>query len=251
MKTALEAAKQYFQLAVDRGRTRLSNIELHGYVCNVTGQSRDVVHGTLDSVGAGSLYSAAWYKANWRKEINSNGRVIHCCNRIVPESVDYSTPMKQAALERIIQFLPQNRKITVVTTALNADIFHRAVLRHNPLARLDKVKTIDDIKNHYEFAHIDTGGGYISKLLHGALTSLNNRQGAQTVALTVACLNKFRNSGRFQKTLREQYAGCPDQHAQCIADCLDKYEMVDRFVYSRNLHSTRSEVFIFKLSKKI
>jgi len=252
MTTALEAARQYFENAIERGVARVTNTELRVHVCNVTGQHREVVHGTLDSIGYGSLYDAEWYKTLWRKETTDNGRVVHRRKDEAMEEPNYDTPRKRAALKRIVKCLPVDGAPAVVTTVIDADLFLEAVTERNPSTTVDKVAAIGDIRGgRYDLAHVDTGGGYVSRSLCEALACFNAQRTVKVLALTVACLDKFRNTGVFQQALREKYAGQPDQHAACIADCLDQYDMIDRFAYQRDAHALRLEVFIFCLSTQV
>jgi hypothetical protein len=79
------------------------------------------------------------------------------------------------------------------------------------------------------------------------LSILNQLKNATIIAVTTQCLSKFRNHGAFQDALRAKYADSADKQAECIADWLFNYEMVDRFDYKKDAQTARMEVFIFRL----
>jgi hypothetical protein len=280
MITALTAAKEFFDAAIGD----VPNSDLQHYVMRRTGQTRDVVHGTLDCTGTGTLIDCEWYTSRWYKDRLSNGRTIH--RRHVGGSditsqreMNFDFPMKRLACNRIMQHLPTSGSPRLLTLAsASGNCVQEAVLR-NPNVQIHNVECRQDVLNlwkakkhqlgvesvdylckfqdfvnapgfpetYYAIINADVMG-YACKAMHEYLGAINRVKNTDIVAITTQCLNEFRNHGEFQDRLRAKYAGSVDKHAECIADWLPDYEMIDRFDYQKDEHSTRMEVFIFKLA---
>jgi len=281
--TAMSLAEKFFSGALAAGKDTVSNTALHAYVMHGCGQSRDVVHGTLDCTGSGTLIDAEWYTTAWHKEHLANGRVIHRRNGgtvdiTIQREMNFDFPMKRASCKRIMQHLPATGRPRLLTLAsasggcvLEAVARNPRVQIHNVECRQDVLTlwtarkrqfgvettdylcTLQDFVNapgfadtHYAVINADVMG-YASRTMHDYLGTINRAKNADVVAITTQYLDKFRNHGAFADALRKKYAGSADKHAECIADWLPDYEMIDRYDYQKDEHSTRMEVFIFQL----
>lgn len=224
-------AEQYLTQAFESGRRRILNTELHEHVSRVSGQHRSVIHGTLDSMGLGSLYTADWYKENWHKEFLGT-RVVHVAGPIEEEEVENNDHLK-----------------TILGGVEPDDLVITAEIDSEQLVSLHPgVKSIGVYEAPTEACKLfnaNTGGGYASKKLVTFLQTLASERQAEIIALTVLKLDQFRNVGTFQDELRAKYAGSADKHAQCIADQMEGYEMTNRFVFRRKTNSMPLETFVF------
>jgi len=229
--SVIRVAEQYFTQAAELGRTRILNTDLHEHVSRVTGQHRSVVHGTLDSVGPGSLYAADWYQENWHKELDGT-RVVHVFGPAVEEEVANNDYLR-----------------TILEGIEPDDLVITADIDSEPLAQLHSVvKSIGVYEAPTEECRLfnaNTAGGYASQKLVTFLQTVSNDRKAEIVALTVLKLDHFRNAGAFQDKLRDEYAWSDDKHAQCIADQMEGYEMTQRFVFRRLTNSMPLETFVF------
>ena len=217
--------------AAELGRRRVLNTDLHEHVCRVTGQDRSVVHGTLDSVGQGSLYAADWYQENWHKE-SLGTRVVHVLGPSEREEV--------ANNDYLVTILEGVEPDDLVITA---DIDSEPLLRLHPTVQ--SIGVYETPTDECKLFNANTAGGYASRKLVKFLRKIANERKAEIVALTVLKLDRFRNTGPFQDKLREDYAGYDDKHAQCIADQLEGYEMTKRFVFCKKTNSMPLETFVF------
>lgn len=232
-RRALEVAEQYFSRSVEIGCKRILNTDLHEYVCRVTGQHREVVHGTLDSTGPGSLYSADWYQAGWHKKTLDDGRVVHILGPAPEEEEREITPH----LDEIgCRLKPDDLVIT-------SDIDGEQLTRRHSNVKLIGVYEVPS--EPCKVFNANMAGGYASKKLVNFLQKVASDRKAEVVVLTVMKLDNFRNAGPFQDKLRADYAWSDDKHAQCISDQMEGYEMVGRFVFRRRRGAAKSETFVF------
>jgi hypothetical protein len=111
VKSALAHAKDFFDSAIVSGQRSVTNVSLQRYVRDKTGQSQEVVHGTLDCTGPGTLVDSQWYTDTWHKEKLESGRIEHVLNGnqdgIVQREMDFDYEIKRLACKRIMGFLPQ------------------------------------------------------------------------------------------------------------------------------------------------
>lgn len=229
--SVIQVAEQYLNQATESGRKRILNTDLHEHVSRLSGQHRSVVHGTLDSMGPGSLYAADWYQENWHKEFQGT-RVVHVFGPAKEEETESNDHLK-TILEGVE---PDDLVIT-------ADIDGEQLVRLHP-----GVKSIGVYEAPTEACKLfnaNTGGGYASKKLVNFLQRVASERKADIVALTVLKLDNFRNVGPFQDQLRADYAWTDDKHAQCISDQMEGYEMTNRFVFRRKTNSMPLETFVF------
>jgi hypothetical protein len=231
-QSTLEVAESYFKQAIETGCKRILNTDLHTHVCRVTGQHRSVVHGTLDSSGPGSLYSAAWYLDNWHKELRGS-RVIHVFGEDTKEEKE-----SVAHLQAILTLVKPDELV------ITADIDSLQLYALHPNVKAIGVYEAPEEK--CKLFNANTGGGYASKKLVNFLRKLDSEQMAEVIALTVLKLDNFRNTGEFQDLLRDAYCWSTDKHVQCISDQLENYEMVDRFVFRRKENSMPLETLVFQ-----
>lgn len=284
MNTALEVARNYFQSAVASGKAAVTNTDLHRTVMNLTGQSRDVVHGTLDCTGPGTLIASDWYTRDWHKDKLDSGRVIHrrnvgTVNITAQREMNFDFATKRASCARIMSHLPRTGRPRLLTLASATGNCVRAAVERNPNVEIYNVESLPDVLTLWKarkrqlgirttdylcmfqdyvnapgfadirFALINADVmGYACKSMYEYLTVINRAKNAKVVAVTTQCLTQFRNHGTFQDALRKKYAGSADKHAECIADWLPDYEMIDRYDYKKDEHSARMEVFIFTLA---
>lgn len=286
-RTALSSAKQFFQKALTAGNKAVTNTDLHGYVMESTGQSRDVVHGTLDCTGPGTLIDAGWYTTHWHKERLDSGRVLHCRNSgaadvTMQREMNFDFPMKREACKKIMAHLPATGRPRLLTLASASGNCVKEAVARNANVVIDNVECRPDVlpiwqarkrqlgiettdhlctfqdfvkapgftDSHYAVINADVMG-YPCKSMHAYLSTINCARNADIVAITTQYLEEFRNCGDFQDQLRKKYARSADKQGECIADWLSKYEMIDRFVYQKDEHSTRMEVFIFQLTPEV
>ncbi len=280
--TALTAARDFFQHAIETGQLSVHNVDLQAYVARRTNQSRAVIHGTLDNTGLGTLISQDWYLAHWHKERASNGRAIHRRNNghltVAGQSaLNFDFPAKRQACERIMSFLPSGGKPRLLTLASSHGNCVQAALRRNPNVEIHNVECRRDIldlwqahkvrlgvttADYYctfqEFVNapgfVDCGYalinadvmGYACEAMYEYLSVVNRARSAAIVALTTQYLDNFRNHGAFQDALRKKYRGQTDAHAKAIFDWMNNYDMVDRFDYQKDAGTQRMEVFVFE-----
>jgi hypothetical protein len=227
----IRLAEQYFSRAIESGRTRISNIDLHEHVSRLSGQHRSVVHGTLDSMSSGSLYTADWYVANWHKELEGT-HVIHVFGPDKGEEVEDNSYLKT-----ILDNVDPNDLV------ITADIDSEELAHLHP--NVKSIGVYETPNEECKLFNANTGGGYAARKLIDFLQVLVREKKAEIIALTVAKLDNFRNVGEFQDGLRTKYAESVDKHAQCIADQMEGYEMSDRFVFRKKDNSMPLETFVF------
>ena len=229
--SVIRVAEQYLTQAAELGRRRVLNTDLHEHVCRVTGQHREVVHGTLDSVGQGSLYAADWYQENWHKE-SQGTRVVHVQGPAIEEEAPNNDYLKT-----IIEGIEPDD--LVITSENDCE----------PLTRIhptvESIGVYEAPTEECKLFNANTGGGYASRKLVTFLQKVANERKAEIVALTVLKLDQFRNAGPFQDRLRAHYAWTDDKHGQCIADQMDGYGMTKRFVFCKKTNSMPLETFVF------
>jgi len=279
--TTLELARAYLETAGEA----VTNVELHEYVARHSGQSRDVIHGTLDCTGRGTLIDSAWYTKHWYKDHSDSGRVIHrrhktiTCDITLQREMNFDCPMKKLSCQRIMSYLPTSGSPRVLTLASVTGNCVQAAVAQNSATCIDNVECREDVLQlwklrkkslgietedylgtfqdyvktrrftaaHYDLINADVMG-YACKSMFQYLDTINSLKNATYIALTAQALDEFRNHGAFQDELRKKYADSPDKHAECIADWLSNYEMIDRYTYKKDEHSATMEVFIFKLA---
>jgi hypothetical protein len=229
--SVIRIAEQYFSQMVESGRKHILNTDLHEHVGRVSGQHRSVVHGTLDSMGPGSLYAADWYQENWHKEFQGT-RVVHVLGMAEEEETESDDHLK-TILEGIE---PDDLVIT-------AEIDSEQLVRLHPSVK--SIGVYEAPVEECKLFNANTGGGYASKKLVKFLQMVAKERQAEVVALTVLKLDNFRNAGAFQDKLRADYAWSADKHAQCISDQMEGYEMTNRFVFRRKTNSMPLETFVF------
>jgi hypothetical protein len=230
----IEVAEHYFQRVIEIGFKRVLNTDLHSYVCQVTGQDREAVHGTLDSTGKGSLYAADWYQAGWHKKTLENGHVVHVRGP-TPKKEKENTPH----LDYIIRVLNIDPDALVITADIdNAYLSHRH-------SNIKSIGVYEAPSEPCKLFNANTAGGYASKKLIKFLQKIDSEREAEILVLTVMKLDNFRNTGPFQDRLRHDYIWSDDKHAQCISDQLEGYEMIDRFVFRRRPKGVQLETFVF------
>jgi hypothetical protein len=282
MRTAIEHAQEFFQTALASGQEAVANTAIHDYVGEKTGQSRAVLHGTLDGTGGGSLSEADWYLRSWRKD-NKGGRLIHrqrtqATDPIIQRELEYDCPVKRTAYRKIMeQFLPAEGTPRMLTLAGATGICVQAALQRNPATIIENIEFKEDVlrawqarksllgattedrlcrleefvtrfsyrSKHYALVNIDTAG-YAAKLMYSYLTAIKEAHNATILVLTAQVLEDFRNHGTFQDELRAKYANETDRHALCISDWLaPDYEMVERYGYQNGFHT---DAFVFQLT---
>lgn len=283
--TALQLAAKFFQDAIEQGKDSVSNVDLQQYVAERTHQSREVVHGTLDCTGRGTLIDCKWYTSNWHRERSASGRVIHRRNRqnevdvTLQREMNFDCEMKRLSCARIMSYLPNTGSPRLLTLASATGNCVQAAVERNPRVQIHNVECRDDVlalwkgrkqslgvetadylctfqdfvrapgfaETHYDLINADVMG-YPCRRMHEYLGAITRAKNADVVALTTQCLSEFRNHGEFQDALRKKYAGSADKQGECIADWLPDYEMVDRYTYRKDEHSACMEVFIFVLN---
>jgi hypothetical protein len=281
MKSANEYARDFLSGALEKNRDRISNIDLHQYVGEKTGQTRQVISGTLDGTGPHTLVDSDWYISTWHKEKQSNNRVVHCRNlnktgAIVQRESDYDFPAKRKACETIMSFLPKTGKPRLLTLAGASGNCVRAALQRNPGVKIENVESDPRILELWKITKIKLGltsidylctlqdfvktagflrqydlinadcMGYASKLMYQYLSVINENHNTEILALTTQYLNGFRNHSPFQTALRKEYKNYPDAHVQCITEWLTNYEMIERFDYQKDTGTRRMEVLIYR-----
>lgn len=285
LPTALSLARQFLTQQFNKGITEVSNMDLHRYIAERLHQSRAVLNGTLDGTGPGSLLSAGWYTTTWRKQKLDNGRIIHCRitgggNITAQREMDYNYPVKRKACERIMSHLPKTGRPRILTLAASHGNCVQAAVRRNPNVVIDNIEERQDILDVWKITKaaldVETSDyhcsfqdfvnapgfsdcpyalinadvmGYACERMYQYLGVVNKARNARIVAITTQCLNNFRNHGDFQDRLRKKYAGSEDKHAECIADWMHNYTMIDRFAYQKDAQTRKMEVFIFQLDE--
>lgn len=281
MKSANDCAREFFAIAIAHDRMVVSNVDLHAYVANITGETRQVISGTLDGVSRGTLIASDWYNEAWHKEKLANQRIIHRRNVNVPDPVlqcekDYDYPTRREACATIMSYLPATGQPLLLTLAGALGLCIQAALQRNPNTIVENIEcdlkilnrwqtekqrlgiqSIDHccslqefvrtpifLRQQYALINVDTMG-YASETMCDYLSAINKVQNTEMLAVTTQYLNKFRNHGAFQTKLRKQYEGQPDAHAQSITDWLTNYQMVDRFDYQKETGRRRMEVLIY------
>src|SRR5208282_1921625 len=253
--TANEWAQFYFQEVLAKGQDRVTNVSVHDYVGNKTGQSNEVLNGTLDGVGPGSLNASPWYTDFWYPKKLDSGRIIHCrktAETLEVENTEDSeaTFDQKLAYEKIMGFLPAEGSTRLLTMSANS-FGSEAAIAQNAGVQLEDLSSVASLQarvndagfqdSHYDMLNVEVPGFACQKMFN-YVSVINRKQNADVVALTMQCLDAFRTTGPFQDALRAKYAGQPDPHARCIADWMENYEMVERFTFRKSSKSRRMEV---------
>ncbi len=284
--SAIDCAQLFFQHALEREQSVISNVALHDYVAQTTGQTRGVIHGTLDGE-VSSLAKSDWYVKNWHKETCEDGRIAHCRNTETNDAIfqrehQFDSSLRREAITRIMEHIPTTGQPRLLTFAGLTGSCIQAALQRNPATVIDNLETRPEIlarwpaykqsmgfqtrdysyrlvdfvklaafrRHTYDLVNACTMG-YVSRSMYEYLAPINRLQNTKTLALTIQCFDRLRNTGDFQDDLRDKYAGSNDQQAECLVDWLDNYEMIDRFVYRPYLYTVRMEVFIFSLCQGV
>jgi hypothetical protein len=285
--TTLQWAEHFFSDAIAKGKNCVTNVDLQHFVIERTRQSRDVVHGTLDCTGPGTLIDAAWYTDNWHKETLSNGRVLHQRNTgavdiTLQRELNFDYPNKHRSSERIMFWLPATGRPRLLTLASAAGTCVQAAVARNPRVQIHNVECRPDVlrlwqakkkllgvkttdhfgtlqefmdapgfaKTHYHLINADAMG-YAGKRMHGYLGSIIRANNTDVVAITTQhMINGFRNSGTFADSLRKKYAHCAEPQVQCIEDWMPGYDLIDWYTYKKRVgNAAMMEVLVFMRSE--
>jgi hypothetical protein len=280
--TTLQLAEQFFKKALESGKRSVSNVDLHRYITERNGQTRQVIGGTLDQMSHGSLVDSLWYTTNWHRE-RVDGRTHHCRNNgtsdiTVQREMSYDFPAKRETCRKIMEYLPATGTPRLLTLASSHGNCVQAAVKRNPNVQTYNVESRRDILDvwkttkdrlgiqtwdynctfqdfvrapgftdcRYALINADVMG-YVCKTMFDYMQVINEAGNADVVAITTQCLDSFRNHGAFQDALRKKYAGKADKQGECMADWMHNYDMVDRWTYRKMDGSRRMEVFIFQL----
>ncbi len=282
VKTAMSAAYDFFQIAESNNEDVVSNIALHKYAAEMTGQTRDVLHGTLDGVGPGSLISADWYMRIWER-YNDGGRLYHrwrtkVGDPVLHQELEFDHPDKLLTYRTIMGlFLPAEGSPEMLTLAGVTGICVRSARARNPNVRITNiekreekylawqkrqvqlgietedhltkfqefVKTWDYRRRHWALVNVDTVG-YAAPTMESYLTSIVAAKNADIVIVTTQHMDGFRGNGVSQELLRKKYAGIENPHVTCITDWMEPaYEMADFYGY---INGCNTDVLVYSLS---
>jgi hypothetical protein len=199
-------------------------------------------------------------------------------NSIIQREMNFDSPMKKLAAQKIMEYLPNTGTPRLLTLASLSGNCVTAALARNPKTRIDNIESDSNVLSrwqlrkkelgvetvdynclfqdfikapgfsdcHYDLVNADLMG-YASEPMYRYLSILNKTKNADTIAITTQYLRGFRNHGTFQEALRKKYAGKADPHMEAIVDWLPDYTLVECFDYRQGWGKSHMDVFIFKL----
>jgi hypothetical protein len=258
-----------------RGRPSLTNVDLHVMVSKATGLSRATLHGTLDGVGKGKLWSQPAYANNYHKQ-TVNGRSVHFLGASKLQEMIFTCPEKIKTNQRIMSVLADVSEPSVVTLASSEGNCVQAALAVAPYAEFTNVEMYAPVLDQWQDQKLSLGVitddylGTLEKFLQSDdyldrewtlvnadvmgypgsnmarwLTDFNESARARFLALTTqhASNGNFRNKNAAEwKSLYPSKTGPTD----FMKDHLPAYKLVDRWTYRKEHGRQEMEVCIFE-----
>ena len=258
----------------------IKQTDLLSHVAYQTGTARDSVRGTVIGMPSNKLMGQQYFKDNWvycRDNGKEPTRFVRKGHEKPGEAyeVDYDTPNKKAARERILEPLKRitvtNPYPKVLTMGGDQGLCVRRILEISPLAHvfnaekqedifqlyqslgyrsIDFCQTIGDVirSNKLTFDLINYDSlSYACDYIDDDMQHVNKTQNTSWFAFTQLNIQRFRNHGVWARWAKKKFYKYDDPTREWIKFRLDNYVLTDHFVYNRDpSKNTRSmRVFLF------
>ena len=246
-------------------------------LANHTGQTKEVIYGTICHLGPHKMLSKAGFAKNAWTKVNERGRgyfIRKSTSKQLPtDQNDYACAEKQEMREWIFKdILHKYPKAKILTMCGKDGLDVEFVLGHCKSARITTVEREAVVRETYakrgfpttdfagtmdEFLAVNSSErfslinydtySYLCKSTAETMHKMNAQRSAEYIVITMQNCKGFRNVGEYQTLLRGLYGHLDDPTQAAMKDVLSNYDLIAEKVYAGSGSHQKMRMFKFKV----